>query len=265
MARLLQLSDLHVVSPGSLASGVLDTGAILRRAIDQLANKLDALGPLDGVLVTGDVSDDGSHESYVVARAELDRLGLPLLVVPGNHDDRAAFHAGFSDLPAMPASGLIDWLQEVGDTFVIGLDTLVEGKGGGVLRRESLAFLSVALSEAGSRPTVVALHHPPLRTGIRFMDAIGLENASALWPILDEAGGSVTVVAGHVHGIYQRRIGRHLVATAPSICSAFALDIRTDAPVGFFTGPTGCALIDTGPEGVWSAIPLETGEGPFPF
>lgn len=265
MARFLQLSDLHVVAPGSLVSGVLDTGARLRAAVDRLLDLREALGPLDAVLVTGDISDDGSPGSYAIARAELDRLGLPLLPVPGNHDAREAFRTAFSDVPAMPASGLIDWSRQVGDTRVIGLDTLVEGQGGGALRPESLAFLSDALSDAGSRPVILALHHPPLRTGIRFMDAIGLEGASALGPVLDTAGGAVTVVAGHVHGVYQGRIGRHMVATAPSICSAFALDLRADAPVGFFTGPTGCALIDTGPEGVWAALPFETGVGPYPF
>lgn len=265
MARLLQLTDLHVVAEGTLCSRVLDTRALLRRAIDRLLDRMPALAPLDAVVVTGDVSDDGSADSYGYARAELERLGLPLLVIPGNHDARAPFRAAFADLPFMPEEGPIDWLANVGDTAVIGLDTLVEGQGAGALRPETLRFLAEALARAGQRPVVVALHHPPLRTGIRFMDAIGLATPEALAAVLQEAGGTVTVIAGHVHGVYHGRIGGAVVATAPSICSAFALDLRDDAPVGFMTGPTGCAVIDTGPGGVWSAMPLEDAEGPFPF
>lgn len=265
MARLLHLSDLHVVAPGTLASGVLDTGALLVAAIDRLTERLAALGPFDAALVTGDLSDDGSPESYEVARAELGRLGLPLLVLPGNHDAREAMRAGFADLPEMPASGLIDWTAEVGDTRVVGLDTLVEGQGGGLLRPESLAHLEQALSGAGSRPVVVALHHPPFQTGIRFMDAIGLENAAALEAPLAGTRAEVTVVAGHVHGVYLGRIGGHLAATAPATCSAFALDRRPDAPVGFQTGPTGCAVIDTGPGATWHAVPLDPSVGLYPF
>ncbi|MCG6883224.1 MAG: metallophosphoesterase, partial [Silicimonas sp.] len=187
MARILQLSDLHVVAPGTLCSGVLDTGAILHSVIDQLRDRLEALGPLDCVLVTGDISDDGSPDSYSLARRELERLGLPLLVIPGNHDAREPMRAAFADLPEMPSEGLIDWSAEVGDTVVIGLDTLVDGQGGGKLRPESVGHLSDALAAAGQCPVVVALHHPPLRTGIGFMDAIGLENADELAPVLARA------------------------------------------------------------------------------
>lgn len=265
MARFLQLTDLHVVATGERASGVLDTRAILHSAVDCLIERRAALGPLDAVLVTGDISDDGSADSYGFARRELDRLGLPLLAIPGNHDQRAEFRKAFADSPALPSNGLIDWTAQIGDTVVIGLDTLVEGRGGGALRPESLSFLSEVLAGAGSQPVVVAIHHPPLRTGIQFMDAIGLENTPDLQATLAEAKGEVIVVAGHVHGVFLGRIGRHRVATAPSICSAFALDLRQDAPVGFMTGPTGCAVFDTGPDGVWAAVPLEIANGPFPF
>lgn len=265
MARILQLTDLHVAAPGTLVSGVLDTGALLSTAIDRLLDRRDALEPLDAVLITGDLSDDGSAESYSLAREELDRLDLPLLVIPGNHDARETMRAAFADLPVIPDFGLIDWSAEVDDTLVVGLDTLVEGQGGGRLRPESLAFLAETLAGAGSRPVVVALHHPPLRTGIRFMDAIGLENISELAPVLDSAKGGITIIAGHVHGICHARIGPHSVSTAPAICSAFAPDRRADAPVGFFTRPTGCAVIDTGPDCVWNAVPLDPSEGPYPF
>src|SRR3546814_20988115 len=81
MARLLQLTDLHVVAPGALASGVVDTRALLRAGIDHLIDRLDAIGPIDAVLVTGDVSDDGSDESYAFTRAQLERLGRRILIV----------------------------------------------------------------------------------------------------------------------------------------------------------------------------------------
>lgn len=264
MARFLQLTDLHVVAPGMLASGVLDTPAILRAAIDRLLDLLPCFGRIDAVLVTGDVSDDGSPESYAIARAELERLGRPLLVIPGNHDSREALRAEFSGLAEMPATGLIDWTATVGDTRVIGLDTLVEGQGGGRLRPESLSLLAQSVSAANER-LVVALHHPPLATGIRFMDAIGLENAADMAAAVSEFEGEILFVAGHVHGVHHGGLGRHRVATAPSLCSAFALDVRAKAPIGFMSGPTGCAVIDTAPDGLWTAVPLDPADGPFKF
>jgi len=265
MARLLQISDLHIVAPGALASGRLDTLGLLRGAIDTIAARLDAIGPIEAVLVTGDISDDGSAESYDLARTELDRLGLPLLVVPGNHDCRDTLRHAFGDLPTMPPTGLIDWRFDMGGTTVIGLDTLVEGQGGGRLRPESFSLLANALDASGDRPVLVALHQPPLRTGIRFMDAIGLENSDELAAVLEQRTAPVRIVAGHVHGVHHGALGPHTVVTAPSTCSAFALDRREDAPIGFMTGPTGFAVIDIGPDWVWTAVPLDHGTGPFKF
>ena len=265
MARFLQLSDLHVVPKGALASGVLDTRSLLTSAIDQLCGMQSALGPLDAVLVSGDISDDGNAESYDFARIQLERLDLPIFIVPGNHDAREPMRAAFADIAGLPPLGLIDWTTEIAGTRVIGLDTLVEGQGGGLLREESLAFLEDSLAQAGLAPVIVMLHHPPILTGIRFMDAIGLENATALEDALSRAQTNVTVIAGHVHGVHHGRLGGHPVITAPSICSAFALDRRTEAPVGFLAGPTGCAVIDTGPNSIWSAVALGPADGPFLF
>jgi 3',5'-cyclic AMP phosphodiesterase CpdA len=265
MARFLQLSDLHVVAPGTLASGRLDTPALLRKAVDALLLRLPAIGPVDAVIVTGDISDDGTTASYDRARAELDRLGLPLLPVPGNHDTREGFRHCFGDLSFIPETGLIDWAQDIGDTRVIGLDTLIEGQGGGLLRRESLDLLAQALDGAEGRPVLVALHHPPLRTGIRFMDAIALENPEDLARTLTRRADPLRIVAGHVHGVFHGHLGRHSVCTGPSLCSAFALDRRADASVGFMSGPTGCAVVDTAPGGVWAEVPLDHGDGPFRF
>ncbi|CUH48851.1 metallophosphoesterase [Ruegeria atlantica] len=265
MAQFLQLSDLHVVEEGALASSVLDTRRTLTAVIDRLLEMKAALDPLDALLVSGDISDDGSADSYAFARAELERLDMPIYVVPGNHDAREPFRAAFANLDATPPSGLIDWATTIGDTLVVGLDTLVEGQGGGRLREDSLDLLRNALDTAGQGPVVIMLHHPPIKTGIRFMDAIGLENAEALEAELADTRCDITLIAGHVHGIHHGRLGHHRVATAPSVCSGFALDLRASATVGFLTGPTGCAFIDTAPGGIWSAVPLDPSDGPFPF
>jgi len=266
MARILQLSDLHVVAPGRRVGGVLDTPALLRAGIDRLLGRLEGIGPIDAVLVTGDVSDDGSEESYAFARAELVRLGLPLLVIPGNHDRRDGLRAAFADTGCdMPARGPIDWSAEVNGTLVVGLDTLIEGRDGGSLRARTLLHLRDALASAGARPVVVALHHPPLMTGIRFMDAIGLDNIAELAEVLQGFEGALHVLAGHVHGVHHAMIARHPVLTAPSMGSAFTLDRRRDAPLGFMAGPTGCAVLDTGPGGTWAAVMIDEFDGPFPF
>ncbi|MEQ8903420.1 MAG: hypothetical protein RID11_10805 [Roseovarius sp.] len=120
---------------------------------------------------------------------------------------------------------------------------LIEGQGGGVLRNESLALLSKALAGDGGLQIVVALHHPPLRSGIRFMDTIGLANPDALRDVQDRHSAPVRILTGHVHGVYHGLLGRHPLVTPP----------------------TGCALIDTASGAAWTELPFAHGEGPFIF
>ena len=265
MARFLHLSDLHAVPPGTKASGVLDTNALLREGIDRLLARRGALGPLDAVLVTGDISDDGSAEGYAIARAELDRFELPLLVLPGNHDRRDPMRTAFADAPGMPEQGLIDWTVQIGDTMVVGLDTLIEGEGGGELRRESLAHLASSIEQIGNQHLLVSLHHPPMTTGIRFIDRIALKNPKDLLQTLALAPVHTQIIAGHVHGIHVAQFAGHAVMTAPAMCSAFEFDVSPGATVGFHLSPRGCAVITTGKDQLWSAISLEHADGPFSF
>ena len=265
MTRVLQLSDLHVVAPPRLVSGRLDTARLLETAIDHILADLPGLAPVDVVLVTGDISDDGTPESYAIARRELDRLGLPLLVLPGNHDRREPLREAFADTVAMPETGPIDWAVDIGGLRIVGLDTLVEGRSGGSLADGSLALLSTSILSADGRPVLVAMHHPPFRTGIGFMDRIGLERPADMLAAIPAADGPLRIVAGHVHLPMTGTLGAHPVCIAPSVCSGFPLDLRPDAPAGFMTGPRGYMLH------VWdgafgsACASLSTAEGPYPF
>lgn len=265
MARFLHLTDLHVVAEGKTASGVLDTRAILLNTIDQIIEMLSALDPVDAVLVSGDLSDDGTASSYQFVRAQLDRLGVPVLPIPGNHDHREHFRNAFSDLPFMPDCGAINWQTTVNGTLIVGLDTLIEGSGSGEVNKDGLAFLSSAMSQSVKTPTVVLMHHPPFKTGIKFMDAIGLRGIDEFSAVMRDVKHSIIILAGHVHGVHYGQVGGHAAITAPSVCSAFALDRRTDAFIGFFTQPTGFGVLDTEMGYHWSAVPTSYNGGPYAF
>lgn len=265
MTTVLQLSDTHVVRGGDLVSGRLDTNASLDRAVARIAAALPAIGPVDALLLSGDASDDGSAESYARVRAALAPLGLPLYVIPGNHDLRAPMRAAFADDGYLPQDGPLNWAQKIGEITLIGLDTLVEGQGAGRLDAGTLDFLDGALKEAGDRPVLLALHHPPFASGIAFMDRIGLDGIAPFARILAAHGGEIRVVCGHIHSTMIASVGGHVALSAPSPCSSFAYDRRGDAPVGFHTREDGF-LLHRWRGGFQSVhVPLDQGEGPFAF
>ena len=266
MAKLIHLSDLHLVSPGKLTSKVLDTNAILEETINEILSKKDYFGQIDGLVVTGDISDDGSMESYLSAYEKLSKLNVPILVIPGNHDLRDPMRKVFHEnVQFSKNSSQFDWVFEFDETLIIGLDTLVEGENFGFLEEKSLDFLSHQLSNNSGSDLVLLIHHPPIKTGIYFMDQIGLTNSSDLSECLKATNRPIKILCGHVHGVYHGLLGIHPVVSAPSICSAFEFNRQEFAPVGFNKGPTGYAYLETSSNGFWTSIPSNYGNGPLKF
>lgn len=263
MTTILQISDTHIVPEGALVSGRLNTANSLARLVTRITSIRDQIGPIDSVLVSGDLSDDGSAESYDRFKALMAPLDLPLMVIPGNHDAREPMRAAFADL--LPKAGPLDWVRQVDSLTVIGLDTLVEGTSKGTLSAQSLALLRDALAAAEKAPVLLALHHPPFPSGICFMDDIGLTNKAEFCEIIKPYQGTVRIVCGHIHSMIIADCAGHIAISAPSPCSTFAYDLRTDAPVGFMTQEDGC-LVHKWDAGLQTVrIGLVAGTGPFPF
>lgn len=263
MTTILQITDTHIARDGVLVSGRLDTAAALARLIDRIKSIRAQIGSIDAVLVSGDLSDDGSAQSYVRFKAQLAPLDLPLLVIPGNHDARAPMRASFAD--QFSKVGPLDWATRIGDLKIIGLDTLVEGAGKGTLSAQSLTFLQTALAQTKDMPTLLALHHPPFRSGIGFMDDIGLTNSDEFRDVVADHTGPLRIVCGHIHSMMVADVGGHIAISAPSPCSTFSYDLRDDAPVGFNTLEDGC-LVHTWDAGFQTIrIGPDAGSGPFPF
>ena len=222
MVKLIQLSDLHLVPPGKLTSKVLDTNSILEETINEILRKKDHFGKIECLVVTGDVSDDGSIESYLSAHEKLIKLNVPVLVIPGNHDLRNPMREVFNEhVEFSTHSSQFDWVFKYEETVIVGLDSLVEGENFGFLEKTSLEFLSNQLSIHNGSDIVLLIHHPPIKTGIYFMDKIGLTNSSDLAECLKVTNHPVRILCGHVHGVYHGLLGIHPVVSAPSVCSAF--------------------------------------------
>lgn len=265
MTRIVHISDPHVVAPPRLVAGRLHTAGIFASAVARIKEHWPRYAPVDAVIVTGDLTDDGEEDSFEQFRSELIKLPAPVFVIPGNHDVREPLRSCFADFEYMPSSGRINWMHDLGDVRLVGLDTLIEGQGGGVANAETLAFLSQALSTAGEKPVLIAMHHPPFSSGIKFMDAIGLDGVAALSGVLAGARAEVRVICGHVHGTIVGTVGNHVAVSSAALCSAFATDYRQEAAVGFITDPGGY-MVHTWEGSFRSAsISLAEAVGPFPF
>jgi 3',5'-cyclic-AMP phosphodiesterase len=210
---IAQLSDPHVrVGPDDQGSA-----AALARAVAAVLE----IEPLpDAVVVTGDLAEHAAPAEYERVRELLEPLPIPFHVLPGNHDDRDALRAAFP----LDGDGPYRYAVACGDLRLVGCDTTRPGRDDGEL---DLDWLAAQLDDA---PTVVAMHHPPLLTGIGGLDDIGLPEArrAALGELLARSPQVRRVVAGHVHRGAFDVLGGCGVVSCPSTNLQARLQIRAE-------------------------------------
>lgn len=205
--RIVQLTDCHLYA-------ALDGAKRGFRSWDSLRAVLDAVASeqADLLLLTGDLSEDGSPASYRRLAAWLAELGLPLRALPGNHDDPEAMAA------ALP-KGCMERVLDLGPWRSVLLHSRVPGQVGGALAAAELERLAAA----ADAPThlLVALHHHVLPVGSAWIDALGLEDPPALRAQLARCSGVRAVLSGHIHQEADQLADGIRYLTCPSTCWQF--------------------------------------------
>lgn len=264
---LAQISDLHIKRPGALAYRRVDTAAYLERCVARLV----ALDPRpDAVVVTGDLVDLGSLAEYEALKKLLAPLPMPVYLLVGNHDDRAALREVFDDHAYLHADGeFVHYAVDIGPLRLIALDSQMPQQSGGQLCEARLAWLDSQLAATQNQPVVLALHHPPFVSGIGHMDRQRLDPQAAerLAAIVRRYPNVERVICGHVHRPVFTRFGGTIASAVPAPAHQVALDLREHAPSAFRLEPPAFALHQYAPETgvVTHHAYVDEGEGPFPF
>ena len=195
---IVQLTDLHVVEPGTLGHNGTDNTQYVADAIRQIG-ELDQTP--EAVVLTGDLVDHGSVTEYATLRALLDKLSVPTFLALGNHDNRANFLEVFGDAPYLAErKSFVQYRQNLGTLDLLVLDTLKEGVISGHYCEERLAWLVDDLARHPGRPTLVALHHPPVDglSQLEFFEKGG-DWYHGLLAALKAHDNIIGILAGHTH------------------------------------------------------------------
>lgn len=207
--RLVQITDCHLCADPEARSRV---GYPLRQ-LHAVVERAKRLRP-DVLLISGDVSQDETPASYRHAFEAFSSFDCPWFWFPGNHDS-TQFMTELHEIHE--EVDLDSWRLLV-------LDTQVPGQVHGELGQEQLQDLALRL-ESDDRPTLLAMHHPPVEIGSEWMDAIGLVNREALWQTLAAYGQVQGILCGHIHQAFATRhaspIGEIAVYGCPSTSDQF--------------------------------------------
>lgn len=146
--KIIHISDIHLTENGREIWGV-NTLDHFSKAIQ----KIKELNGIDGIVVSGDLSDDGSRWTYEYIDKAFAGTGIPTFCCPGNHDNLQEFYYGYKSqfYKTSETFKLCGW------TF-IRLNSAVTDMSRGYFK---MGTLSKKIQQSKG-PVAVVLHHPPI-------------------------------------------------------------------------------------------------------
>ncbi len=208
--RVANLSDVHLLEDGWQKKSALAQARArflsVGRAVDEgdrkqrLANALQQAvrTGFDHLLLTGDLTEEGTAEQFAAFAQILSNANIPLsrvTIVPGNHD--------LYDLPGnLKASALAPALRSDALDFsgatVLPVDTTRAQHyvfSSGEIQNWDRAEATVRIV----RPVVLVMHHPPKQHKTAFMQFMdGLRKAERMQALLAEHP-ELYIIHGHTH------------------------------------------------------------------
>ena len=236
-ARVMVVSDIHYISPALYAGSDLFVRSVaqgdgkMSHASDVLLRALKAevlRERPDALVITGDLTFNGerkSHEELAAACAELEAEGIPVWVIPGNHDINNPVSRRFSGSGYTPAENVdpeafqriwagcmnpaetgesFSYTVEVNDRVRLALlDVSIyrdAWAAGGLYTPAHQAWLRNALAQAAaqSAAVVAAVHQSVIPHTSLAPESFSVMNGGALREDLRRGGVSLCLT-GHIH------------------------------------------------------------------
>jgi 3',5'-cyclic-AMP phosphodiesterase len=245
MFRVAQFSDTHFSTPGNRSHGGFgyDTDAAWD-AVFAHAFSSDHKGsePVDYVVVTGDIADNGRADEYEIAARQLARIPVPANICSGNHDYQVPFDAGLPR-PGLTQSRTLrieNWLFLFADSNFAGRDIAADGsvhdredrrEESAELGARERTWIAETLAATDAEHAFLWAHHPPYARGLFNSETYNaeLESLFAAQPKLCGMG------AGHTHTDIEFTVGKR----TGFVCPAFTINLdfvnKTTLPPGYRT------------------------------
>jgi 3',5'-cyclic AMP phosphodiesterase CpdA len=214
---VVQLTDTHIVRDDARSFGI-DTARYLQDAIAAI----NALDPKpEYAVVTGDVANFGTTDEYARFRDIMEALEIPYVAIPGNHDDRDRMREVLPPHTFRGASGAsgasVRFAVDEFSIRLIGLDANAPRPWpGAYVDRATTDWLDRILGERPQTPTIVAVHQPPFRTGLHYLDVLGFVGSRGLRAVVDRHPQVARVISGHIHCVRSARWKGAIACSAPS-------------------------------------------------
>jgi len=227
---IAQLTDTHLFADPEQDLKGIQTAA----SLEVVLKHLQELQPRPHyLLLSGDLSQDETPESYDRLVDLLAPLQIPAYWLPGNHD---ALPTMAERLQAHPLRS--EKAFSAGGWRIVLLNSAWPGHVEGELAPAELNWLAAQLQDHSQQPALIVLHHPPLPIGSAWMDAIALQNSAEFLALVDRHPQVKLVLFGHIHQEFEQQRRGVTYLGSPSTCVQFQpnrqeFGIDTEAQPGF--------------------------------
>ena len=257
MLTIAQITDLHVTTGHDPLSQLRN-----EQRLRQVLRSIEELQPRPiAINASGDLADHGEPAEYADLKEILGETDIPIYYAVGNHDRRDAFMDAFGGPGAQrDENGFIQYVVDFDGLRMVVCDTLEEGKHGAGFCEKRAAWLAATLDAEPDRPTIVVLHHPPILSGVKWMDPqldapwIGL-----LAEVVRGRPQIRVMLCGHVHRAFHGLLAGQVVATAPATSIQVTLNL---SPVDM-QKPDGREILVDEPPGYVLVMADEAGSPPL--
>lgn len=187
--RVLQITDCHLMKERHALYRDQPVFENLQAVIANAAQQHP-----DALLLTGDLAQQESIETYQQFTELLQAWPSAIYWLPGNHDDPELMAQAFtSNIFAAEKSFLLGKWQIILLSSKLPYDT-----GDGAVSEAQLEFLQQQLASATDKFVLIALHHHVLPVN-GMMDNYPLKNSEQLLKIINNYSNVKVVLSGHVH------------------------------------------------------------------
>lgn len=230
--KFVQITDSHLLEGGNVKLHNIPINEIHVKIFSEI-KKIET--EIEFILVTGDISENGSDESYLNAREIFSSLNKPIYWIAGNHDNLKAIQlfnnqTNIRSEKSFTVNGIHFVLLNS-----VALSSDGKNRSRGVLSSKELDFLKMELEQNVTKQIIVALHHPPIKSGT-WKDDRMLENAEEFLEAINQFSNVKLVLYGHQHQANETTIGETIFYSPPAASFQFDKNIKwgfDDLPSGF--------------------------------
>jgi 3',5'-cyclic AMP phosphodiesterase CpdA len=222
---IAQMTDIHIGFDPDARPEELNR-IRFRATLDRL---LESPNPIDMLVLTGDLTDHGDKDSFEKTAALLEACPMPIYSIVGNHDTREGLLHAFPDTPVH--DGFIQYAVEQDGLRILFLDTLEVGRHGGAFCDTRATWLKAELAAYPDTPTLIFMHHPPVVSGIGWMDPGPTEPWMLRFGDAIKGHDQVQAIhCGHLHRQITTTFQGVLLSVTPSVAPLVAMDLRPIDP-----------------------------------